>query len=212
MHRGLSPGGHGRARRNLPPARDVAHRSDLRNFSPSVRRAARVLRAFRHDAAQASDEHELLERLCSQLVRLGGYRMVWVGMAEDDRALTVRPVAHAGVAAGYLDGIRVSWGTDAFGRGPTGTAIRTREPIVAKNILTDPNFEPWRLEATKRGFSSSVAVPLAPPHGRCLGALNLYAAEPDSFRPQEIQMLCRLALEVIDALRALRSRSPGPAR
>lgn len=56
---------------------------------------------------------------------LGGYSLAWVGFAEDDERKTVRPVARYGEAASYLDEISVSWGDDALGRGPTGTAIRT---------------------------------------------------------------------------------------
>ena len=55
----------------------------------------------------------------------GGYRMAWVGFAEDDENKTVLPVACAGYDQGYLDQAKITWADTERGRGPTGTAIRT---------------------------------------------------------------------------------------
>lgn len=67
----------------------------------------------------------------------------------------------------------------AIGRGPSGTAIRTGRPSVNRNIQTDPNFKPWRAEATKRGYASSIALPLIV-EKQTIGALSIYANEASS--------------------------------
>lgn len=48
------------------------------------------------------DEAALLEGIGRLLVEEGGYRLAWVGFAEQDAAKTVRPVAQAGFEGGYL--------------------------------------------------------------------------------------------------------------
>ena len=87
-------------------------------------------------------------------VEVGGYRLAWVGFTEQDEKKTVRPVAYAGSEKGYLEKLNITWADTERGRGPTGTAIRSGMPNVARHILTDPNFKPWRAEALKRGYAS----------------------------------------------------------
>ena len=71
-----------------------------------------------------------------------------------------RAVAQAGFEAGYLATLNITWADTERGRGPTGTCIRTRETVVTKHIATDPKMIPWRAEALKRGYASSVSIPL----------------------------------------------------
>ena len=72
-------------------------------------------------------------------------------------------------------------------------AIRTGRPSVCRNMQTDPQYAPWRAAATRRGYASSIALPLIAEgqtlrqsSGQALGALNLYAVLPDAFDVQEV--------------------------
>ena len=55
--------------------------------------------------------------------------------------------------------LKITWADTERGRGPTGTAIRTGKVSMCRNMLTDPQFKPWRDEAIKRGYASSIALP-----------------------------------------------------
>jgi len=184
--------------RNIPPDRGIP----ISELDPGPRRAARALRAFGHELPGLSSPRQILDECCRVLVRHAGYRMAWVGLARDDAAREVGPVASAGVAEGYLDTVHITWADTERGRGPTGTAIRTCVPFVVQNVLTDPRFEPWRVDAMRRGYASAAAIPLVPLHGRCLGALNVYAEEPNAFDRTELDLLRRLAGELVIALQA----------
>lgn len=72
------------------------------------------------------DGAALLEGIGRLLVEEGGYRLAWVGFAEQDAAKTVRPVAQAGFEEGYLEAVTITRDDSETGRGRTGTAIRTR--------------------------------------------------------------------------------------
>ena len=70
-------------------------------------------------------------------------------------------MARAGFDDGYLDSIVISWDENKEnGRGPTGTAIREKHPVYIKDILIEPTFAPWRENAIKRGYRSSLGLPL----------------------------------------------------
>ena len=118
---------------------------------------------------------------------------------------TVVPVAQAGYEEGYLESLNITWDDTERGRGPTGTAIRTRKPSIAKYILNDPNFAPWRAEAIKRGYASSIALPLIT-SGRALGTLNIYAEETDAFNEEEVELLAQLADDLSFGMISLRTR------
>lgn len=169
-------------------------------------RAYRVLSGCNRAQKRANDERELLNDICQIVVGAGGYRMAWVGYADQDENKSVRPVSQMGWEEGYLESLDITWADVERGRGPTGTAIRTGKPVIARNIQTDPNFEPWRAAASARGYASSIALPLIV-NGQTLGALNIYAAEPDAFDEDEVNLLVELADNLAFGIKTLRTQA-----
>jgi signal transduction histidine kinase len=155
---------------------------------------------------RANAEAEFLEAVCRIIVEDCGHAMVWIGFAEEDEAKTVRPVAQAGFEAGYLETLKITWADTERGRGPTGTAIRTGQPTRCRYMLTDPEFAPWREEAIKRGYASSLALPLLA-EGRAIGALTIYSSQADGFGQEEAALLAELAGDLAYGITALRVRA-----
>ncbi|MFZ5646111.1 MAG: GAF domain-containing protein, partial [Bacillota bacterium] len=185
---------------------DVTGRRQMEEEIRRVNRALKVLSKCNKAVVRAVDETVLLREICRLMVEDGGYRMAWVGFAEQDAAKTVRPVAQAGFEEGYLDTANITWDDSERGCGPTGTAIRTGQPSVVRNMLTDPAFTPWREEAARRGYASVIALPLTA-GGRTFGALNIYAAEPDAFAPDEVGLLRQLADDLSFGIHTRRARA-----
>jgi PAS domain S-box-containing protein len=179
----------------------VAERESLRRTS----RALRALSACSRALITTLDEIDLFGQICRLLVDVGGYRMAWVGFACEDEERTVRPVAHAGFEEGYLEAIKVTWADGEEGRGPTGTAIRIKKPQISRNSMSDPSYQPWRLEAMKRGYASSIALPLIADE-QAIGALSIYARDPDAFDSEEVALLTQLADYIGYGVHALRTR------
>jgi putative nucleotidyltransferase with HDIG domain len=194
---------------------DITERRLAEIALSKVNRALRTLSAGNEVLVRTPEEETLLREMCRVIVETGGYRMAWVGYAEQDAAKTVRPVAQFGPAEGYVEHLRLTWDeADPRGRGPTGTAIRTHRPVVALDIATDAAFAPWRDAALARDLGSSIALPLIE-DGHTLGALNIYATEPIAFDEQEISLLQELATDLaygILNLRARRERHKSEAR
>jgi PAS domain S-box-containing protein len=136
----------------------------------------------------STDEFSYLNDVCRIIIKDCGHTMVWVGYAQNDKEKTVSPVAYYGFDKGYIDQMKITWDDSVYGRGPTGTAIRTCRPSICKNMLTDPRFEPWREAAIARGFASSLVLPLML-DGRSFGAVTIYSKEPDAFSDLEIDLL-----------------------
>jgi signal transduction histidine kinase len=174
-----------------------------------LRRLNRTLKAL-SDSDQAmmraQDENQYLQDVCRIIAHDCGYAMVWISFAENDPAKSIRPVASAGFEEGYLQTLQLTWADAERGRGPTGTAIRTARTCLCQNMLTDPAFAPWREEALKRGYASSLVLPLLA-KGEAFGAITIYARLPDSFSEQEIKLLTELAADLAYGITALRLRA-----
>ena len=165
-------------------------------------RLLRAIRAINTLVVAERDPKQLLEKACSSLVATRGYRLGWIGLTEEGTK-RVRPVTQAGFEQGYLKQIEVTWDDSPTGGGPTGTAMKTGEPSVMRDIETAPEFRPWRAQALKRGYRSSAALPLRF-EGRVLGALNVYSEMPDAFDIEEIGLLQEVADHLAYALGSIR--------
>ncbi|MBI5546236.1 MAG: PAS domain S-box protein, partial [Deltaproteobacteria bacterium] len=175
----------------------------------ALKQAEKALRALGNCTraqADAVDEAGFLDTICRIVLEDCGHALVWVGYAEEDEGKTIRPVAHAGFEEGYLETLGLTWADTERGRGPTGTAIRTGKPSACIDILNDPRFEPWRAEALKRGYASSIVLPLMAGE-RAFGAISIYSREPDPFSEAEQRLLAELASDVAQGIRAIRLRS-----
>jgi len=185
---------------------DITERVQAAEALRKTNRALRALSECNQVMVRTTEEAELLSEICRIIVEAGKYPMAWVGFAEQNEEKTVRPVAQAGFEEGYLNTVNITWADTERGHGPTGTAIRTGETSIAQDILTDPEFAPWRAEATKRGYAASIALPLIA-DGQTLGALNIYAVEPDAFDADEVRLLTELSEDLAYGIEALRSRA-----
>jgi PAS domain S-box-containing protein len=185
--------------------RDITPRRRMEEALQRVSRALKAITECHQAMMRAASETELLNEVCRIIVEVGGYLMAWVGFAQPDEDKTVRPVAQMGFDAGYVHAIRVRWSDTELGRGPVGEAIRRGEPAICRDTMTDPGFAPWRAEALKRGYASMLALPLK--DSQTFGALAIYAAEPNPFDHEEINLLIGLANDLAYGITALRANA-----
>lgn len=190
----------------LAVIRDITERKKSEENLRHLNRTLQALSKSGRALTYATDETAYLQEVCSIIVEYCGHAMAWVGFAENDEAKTVRPVVSAGFEAGYLDTLQISWADTERGRGPTGTAIRTGQFSQCRNMLTDPQFAPWREEALKRGYASSAVFPLMVGN-HCMGALTLYSQEPAGFLDHELQLLTALVDDLAFGITTLRLRA-----
>jgi|GEM_PF-693013 len=169
-------------------------------------RALRTLSQCSQILVLAREEKEVLQDFCRIITGDGGYRMAWVGFAEHDEAKSVSPVAQMGFDEGYSRSAQITWADTERGKGPTGKAIRTGHTVVARDLLKNQDYAPWRDEATKRGYASSISIPLIS-GDQVLGALNIYASEVDAFNDVELELLEKVAQTLAYGIIALRAEN-----
>ncbi|NTU68611.1 MAG: PAS domain S-box protein [Chlorobiaceae bacterium] len=197
---------------NGAPLRIIGHITDITQRKPAdeqlkeLNRALLAISKGNQALLRASNEKELLNDICKIIVEVGGYRMAWVGYAEEDPGKTVRIVARAGADDGYLEKVRITWADDEFGNGPTGRSIRSGSHCVVHNMQWDLSFEPWQQEAIKHGYASALSCPLKNGQ-RVFGSLTIYASTCDAFDAEESELLSSLAENLAYGISMLQNRS-----
>jgi PAS domain S-box-containing protein len=192
----------------------VAIKEDItekKNQVELLYRLNRTLKAM-HDSNEAillyDDESQFMNEVCKVIVEDCGHKLVWIGFAENNISKKVNPVAFYGKDKEYVEKLNITWDDSDHGNGPTGTAIKTGKVAICRNMFTSTDFEPWREEALKRGFESSIVFPFKI-NGEISGAITIYSSDQDPFSSEEINLLSELVNDLsygIDILRLKKAK------
>ena len=181
---------------------DITEQKETETKLHRLTRALQATNLCNHALIHCTDEMELLQKVCSIMVEVGGYRMAWVGYTEDDEAKSIRAFAQAGFDQGYIKSAREA--DASLVEGPTGMAIRSGEPCIIRDIRTEPKFKLLLSQALERGYASVQSIPLKT-HHTAFGAITIYSAIPNAFDTEETQLLTALAENLAYGITMLRN-------
>ena len=185
----------------------IAHYKHAEKNRQQIDRAMNTVSECNQVLVRTSSEPELLKRVCGVLVENGGYRMCWVGFAQNDERKSVQVAAYAGCEEGYLEKAQITWSDqDERGQGPTGLAIRQGETVICNDFQNDKRTAAWWVEGRKRGYFSSITIPLVN-QDHNFGVLVLYAWQRNAFPPEELRLLRQLADDLAYGICSLRTRA-----
>jgi len=140
--------------------RDVTERMKSEEKKTKMASLLMAIRNMNESLLRLKSEPELFQQICESLATVAGFKLVTISLV-DRTSFETRPVAHAGTEEGFLPMCNFTWDELAEGRGPIGIAITTGSPCVVNDTATDPCYALWKTEALKRGFKSTIALPLA---------------------------------------------------
>jgi PAS domain S-box-containing protein len=177
---------------------DITQRKHAKAHIRKLNRILSVLSDVNQAIVRIRHQPVLFEKACGIAVEKGAFRMAWIGLLEPKTG-RVNPVAHAGVTDGYLDNLDIVLSDDPRGQGPTARALRSGAHVICNDIENEPQMLPWRADALRLGYRSSIALPLIVA-GEVRGIFNLYANEPNFFDDEELQMLDEMAEDISFAI------------
>ena len=187
-------------------ATDVTQRRRMERELERVGRAQQLLSAGNEALVRAKTEITLLQDICRIAVDIGGYRMGWVGLAQDDEYKTIKPVAYFGPNNNFLDTLNLSWSDSApQGQGMVGTTVRTGQPTLVSDLLSEPAYAVYGERLRANGFQGAIALPLCHAE-KAFGVLSLYAGEVLNPGAEETQLLQALANDMAFGITSLRAR------
>ncbi len=187
-------------------SRDLTERKQAEAALHRLNRELSAISDCNQVLVRAVDEQSLLDDICRIVCEKAGYLMAWVGYTDQDPPTAIRVVARAGADLGYLDEALSIWARTEERNSPTEVAIRTGEAAGFEDFATDSNAVPWRDAAMRRGYRSSISLPLKDNGARTFGVLSIYAAEPNVFTSEERRLLGELADDLAFGIVTLRAR------
>ncbi len=149
---------------------------------PKISHIESVIRQVNRALIYSDTRKELEKNICNILANSKPYIFAWTGQ-YDPNTNKIKPRTIVGIEKHYLEKIEITADETPTGQGPTGKAVKTNKIQVMQNIPENPKYKPWREEALKRGYKSSIAIPLI--HKKTYGVLNIYADRKHAFDEKE---------------------------
>jgi len=162
----------------------------------------RLMQEVNRLAMTSSDEVELFQRLCDEIVAFGDYALAWIGEPSTTESGIVHVCYSSGQTDYLYDDIVSTLEWKENGVGPTGTALRTGVTQIANDLKHQTQYETWCSRASEFGLSSSVAVPFFPGGRRAV--LSIYDRHPFVFDDVTVQGLVEITREVENGVAAQR--------
>lgn len=176
--------------------REITIRKNAEQQFASLSRVYRLLSHTNQAITRIKDKDVLLQKICEIAVDQGGLKMAWIGSFNKS---LVEPKFFAGSESGYLQKTQMRVDSSELSKGPVGTAAKTKQVACVNNVLTDPNFGPWRKAAIERGYAALAAMPLFF-DGNVIAIFTLYSSQKDVFDDEMTQLLRSLSDDISAAL------------
>ncbi|OIR06653.1 cyclic di-GMP phosphodiesterase CdpA [mine drainage metagenome] len=147
---------------------------------------------------------ELLTLSSARLAEHTGYKLCWIGLADEDciKVKAFSSDAKGDLAIGMIMARLTEHADDAVSR-----AFLQGTPTVIDHLETRAITDPWQLVTVYGKCGSFIALPLIPRiHEQPVGVLGLYTQNSNGFAHKEIEMLEELAGDIGFAIRAFTQR------
>jgi PAS domain S-box-containing protein/putative nucleotidyltransferase with HDIG domain len=185
--------------------RDISVRKKNELALRRANRALKTLSGCNAILVRTTDEPVLLNDICKLIVESGGYRGAWVGFVEGELQQFLRPVACAGLDSESINALEVDLSDPEIGQRPAAQAFFSGTAQIVQDVANDPVYPTPLAPAVLQDIASTIALPLTS-EGITFGVLEVYAAECDAFRSEEVTLLRELADDLAFGIFTLRTR------
>jgi GAF domain-containing protein len=158
-----------------------------------------ALSATNEAIMRAKTRAELFELVCVAASNGGKFTSTTIGLASPESDF-LDIMAVAGPTAETTRNVKLSI-NDAYpeGRGVSGTAFRSKQACISNDYLADRQRSAFHAIIRSDGAKSGAAFPLLI-RGQAVGVMVFISAEKDTFTPEFVELLQRLADNVSFAL------------
>jgi diguanylate cyclase (GGDEF)-like protein len=158
-----------------------------------------ALSATNEAIMRSKSRTELFERVCEAAANGGKFTSTSINLAKlDSDFLDI--VAVAGPTAETTRSVKISINAaHPEGRGLSGTAFRSRQACISNDYLADQRVSTFHTIIRGDGAKSGGAFPLLI-RGQAVGVMLFISEEKDTFTPEFVELLQRLADNVSFAL------------
>jgi PAS domain S-box-containing protein len=174
---------------------DITEQKRLEAALRANSREFELLSEINNALVHSKTEKGLLRNCCRIMVEIGGYRMAWVGFADEGPDKPIVTIADYGCEEGFLEGFDLTWADTGHEDGPVGRSLRTGEVQVEEDICADPLVHSWRTEAVKHGYRMAIALPFRLTDG-AIASLAVFGETPGIRTGSERRLMEQIASDL----------------
>jgi diguanylate cyclase (GGDEF)-like protein len=171
-------------RQQLTIARNVERLAAAR---ARTSRALRTLSLGNELLVSTREEQALLEGMCRLMVAQGGYPFAWVGFQAEPAGEGMRVAASARGEGRALAADQAPLPPEQL-----VAVAETGQPLTLNDLATEAPGEPWSSPLRQAGVAGLLVLPVRI-EGHANAVLVIYAASPNAFDDEEVELLARTA-------------------
>jgi signal transduction histidine kinase/CheY-like chemotaxis protein len=184
--------------------KEIGERQRIEDELLKVNRALKTLSQCNEVMVRAVEEGALLDNICKTIVYTGGYQLAWVGIAERNGHVKIRPVTSSFQTDYNFDLSSLIETEGEKDVNPIQDVIQTGQSRILKYDKEKAASAPWMNPIVDKGLRASITLPLGSGE-KSIGALNIYTTELDAFDRGEVGLLQELADDLAFGITALRT-------
>jgi len=146
------------------------------------------------DLLSFNSEKKLCQKICNDLVRIKGYKFVWMGLKES-RNDNITSISIAGKNKDFIKFIKNSWEKYGFNKYSAQETFGSNKPFLNKDLTNKERFVPWNKEVLEEGFLSALILPIRY-HSDVIGTLHVYSDTKNYFIKEERSFLKEVAGDI----------------
>jgi len=188
----------------LAMVHDISERKTLEQSLRRRQAMYAVLSGTNQAIIHARSRPELFDMVCQAMLKIGVFRLVWVGSPQMGLSAPVVPLAYAGHATAFLDELATyTWNQLIEADTPAGRAWQQQTAVIENDFstLSNPLVVGLRV-ANVHGLFSCISMAIG--GGGFQGTLTAYASEKHFFDEEVVALMQEVGKEVSFALKNLR--------
>ena len=185
---------------------DISERIRIDNALQSSTRAWHAISECSQALIRGINENELINDICRILVEVGEYKIAWVeyinSNSESDNNIQV---SIFGEDKDFVKIITQNSDDNLLVLNACDSNTEFVQPVIIRNVFTDPVQKSYREQLIKRGFVSAAAFPIII-DDICIGSLNLAGTKVNTFDKDEVKLLTELTNDLSYGISTIRIR------
>lgn len=168
-------------------------------------RSLKVLSESNQALIRAGEERDLLQEICDIVVKVGGYRLAWVGYPTSDCADGFRTIAYASDNQEKTIQSQELFTSSLIESKDFISAIILGEPYIIPENELDSFVSALDAGVKSYGVNSAIGLPLLD-NKQVIGVLGILSKDFDTFVSEEVALLTELANDLSYGILSLRAR------
>ncbi len=168
-------------------------------------RAYQMISECNQFLVRATNVEEILQGICSILLKTGGYGGVWVGSVQSQDPMNISVIAQSGFTGDYHQKLQKYVSEISDQSDPIRTIVQTRKPVIGVDPSQWIGRSSWVKDVIECGYTNISLFPILI-QDNVIGLITIYTRDLEIFDCDEISLLSELMGDLSYGIQSIRDR------